>query len=62
MRIIRFAKFRVICKDSDNYGIIAIIFRKFIKLAVYSEKRLEKCANFHEKVVTLHRDSEKSHP
>ena len=37
----------------DNYGIIAIIFRKFIKLATYSEKRLEKRVNFHEKVVTL---------
>jgi iron complex transport system substrate-binding protein len=29
-----------ICKDSDIYGIIAIIFRKFIKLAAYFEKNL----------------------
>ena len=35
---------------------------KFIKLTAYSEKRSEKRTNFHEKVVTLHRDSEKSHP
>ena len=54
-----------ICKDSDNYGIfviIAVIFRKVYQFSHIFRKKSEKRANFHEKVVTLHRDSEKSHP
>jgi len=41
-------------------GIFCDKLEKFIKLGEYFEKRSEKRSNFHEKVVILHRDSEKS--